>query len=40
MSGSGSCYFGLCRHGRHARRVARCLEAHGVGIAFAVRSSF
>lgn len=40
MSGSGSCYFGLCRHARHARRVARCLEARGMGIALAVRGSF
>jgi 4-diphosphocytidyl-2-C-methyl-D-erythritol kinase len=39
MSGSGTCYFGLCRHARHARRVARCLEARGMGIAFAVRGS-
>lgn len=39
MSGSGSCYFGLCRHARHARRVARRLEARGVGIALAVRGS-
>ena len=27
MSGSGTAYFGLCRHGRHARRVARRLRA-------------
>ncbi len=39
MSGSGTCYFGLCRHARHARRVARYLEANRVGIAFAVRGS-
>ena len=39
MSGSGTCYFGLCRHARHARRVARRLQASGVGIAFAVRGS-
>lgn len=38
MSGSGTSYFGLCRHARHARRSARRLEAHGVGAVFAVRS--
>jgi 4-diphosphocytidyl-2-C-methyl-D-erythritol kinase len=39
MSGSGSSYFGICRHARHARRVARCLQARGVGQVFAVSSS-
>lgn len=39
MSGSGSCYFGVCRHAAHARRVAKRLEANGVGIAFAVQGS-
>lgn len=39
MSGSGTCYFGICHHQRHARRVASRLEANGVGIAFAVRGS-
>lgn len=39
MSGSGTCYFGLCRHARHARHVARRLQANGVGIAYAVRGS-
>jgi 4-diphosphocytidyl-2-C-methyl-D-erythritol kinase len=38
MSGSGSAYFGLCRHATHARRLARRLESHGVGRVFAVRS--
>jgi 4-diphosphocytidyl-2-C-methyl-D-erythritol kinase len=38
MSGSGTSYFGLCRHARHARRCARRLEASGVGVVFAVRS--
>jgi 4-diphosphocytidyl-2-C-methyl-D-erythritol kinase len=37
MSGSGTCYFGLCRHARHARRIARRLRASGIGIAIAVR---
>jgi 4-diphosphocytidyl-2-C-methyl-D-erythritol kinase len=38
MSGSGTSYFGLCRHGRHAKRVARWLQARGVGSVLAVRS--
>jgi 4-diphosphocytidyl-2-C-methyl-D-erythritol kinase len=39
MTGSGSCCFGLCRHARHARRVARRLQARRIGIAYAVRGS-
>jgi 4-diphosphocytidyl-2-C-methyl-D-erythritol kinase len=39
MTGSGTCYFGLCRNARHARRVARQLQATGLGIAFAVAGS-
>jgi 4-diphosphocytidyl-2-C-methyl-D-erythritol kinase len=38
MSGSGSSYFGLYRHARHARRSARRLYAKGLGAVFAVRS--
>ena len=38
MSGSGTSYFGICRHARHARRCARRLEANGVGAVFVVRS--
>ena len=38
MSGSGTSYFGVCRHASHARRVARRLQANGVGSVFAVRS--
>ena len=38
MSGSGTSYFGLCRHARHARRCAQRLEANGVGAVFVVRS--
>ena len=37
MSGSGSAYFGLCRHALHARRLARRLESRGLGRVFAVR---
>jgi 4-diphosphocytidyl-2-C-methyl-D-erythritol kinase len=38
MSGSGSSYFGIFRHARHARRSARRLCAKGLGAVFAVRS--
>lgn len=38
MSGSGSSYFGLCRHAGHARRVARQLQARRVGRVFSVQS--
>jgi 4-diphosphocytidyl-2-C-methyl-D-erythritol kinase len=38
LSGSGSSYFGLCRHARHARRIARHLKALDIGRVFAVRS--
>ncbi len=38
MSGSGTSYFGFCRHASHARRIARRLQANGVGSVFAVRS--
>ena len=38
MSGSGTSYFGLCRHVRHARRQARRLVASGVGSVLVVRS--
>ena len=38
MSGSGTSYFGLCRHARQARRLARCLQATGIGSVFAVRT--
>jgi 4-diphosphocytidyl-2-C-methyl-D-erythritol kinase len=38
LSGSGSSYFGLCRHAGHARRVARRLQSLSVGRVFAVHS--
>jgi 4-diphosphocytidyl-2-C-methyl-D-erythritol kinase len=31
MSGSGTSYFGICRHALHARRVARRLQSRGLG---------
>jgi len=38
MSGSGSSYFGICRHARHARRVAGRLQSRGIGRVYACRS--
>ena len=38
MTGSGTCYFGVCRHRLHARRVARRLQARGLGSVYVVRS--
>jgi 4-diphosphocytidyl-2-C-methyl-D-erythritol kinase len=38
MTGSGTSYFGLCRHARHARRIAGRLRASRLGSVFAVRS--
>jgi 4-diphosphocytidyl-2-C-methyl-D-erythritol kinase len=39
MSGSGTSYFGLCRHARQARRIAELLQARGVGRAFHAASA-
>jgi 4-diphosphocytidyl-2-C-methyl-D-erythritol kinase len=39
MSGSGTSYFGLCRHARHARRLAALLRARGVGRVYAVQGT-
>jgi 4-diphosphocytidyl-2-C-methyl-D-erythritol kinase len=39
LSGSGSAYFGICHHARHARRVAQRLSARGLGQVFAVSTS-
>jgi 4-diphosphocytidyl-2-C-methyl-D-erythritol kinase len=36
MSGSGSSYFGVCRHARHARRIASRLRGGGLGLASAI----
>ncbi len=38
MSGSGSSCFGLCRHRRHARRLAERFRARGIGNVFAAAS--
>ncbi len=39
LCGSGSAYFGICRHARHARRVAGRLRMRGVGQVYAARTS-
>lgn len=39
MSGSGTAYFGICRHARHARRVGGRLQARGLGRVYSVRAS-
>jgi 4-diphosphocytidyl-2-C-methyl-D-erythritol kinase len=36
MTGSGSAYFGICRHARHARRLAAALRSRGFAQVFAV----
>jgi 4-diphosphocytidyl-2-C-methyl-D-erythritol kinase len=36
MSGSGSSFFGVCRHARHAQRAARYLRAMGAGAVWHV----
>lgn len=38
MSGSGTAYFGICRHAAHARRVARRLIESGIGSVYTVRT--
>ena len=38
MSGSGSSYFGICHHARHANRIANLLRSRGVGRVYALTS--
>lgn len=38
LSGSGSAYFGLCRHAQHARRLASILKTRQLGRIYALRS--
>ena len=38
MSGSGTSFFAICRHGRHARRVAAQLFSRGLGQVFVARN--
>jgi 4-diphosphocytidyl-2-C-methyl-D-erythritol kinase len=39
MSGSGSSYFGIARHARHAKRVASRLRARQIGTVFAAATA-
>jgi len=39
MSGSGSCFFGLCRHRREARRVATLLRSLRLGLVYTATTS-
>ena len=38
LSGSGSAYFGVCRHAQHARRLATILRSQQLGLVYATRS--
>lgn len=38
LSGSGSAYFGLCRHAQQARRFANVLRTQQLGLVYATRS--
>lgn len=38
LSGSGSAYFGVCRHAQHARRLATMLRSQQLGLVYATRS--
>ena len=38
LSGSGSAYFGVCRHAQHARRLATMLRKRQLGLVFVTRS--
>jgi 4-diphosphocytidyl-2-C-methyl-D-erythritol kinase len=38
LSGSGSAYFGVCRHPQHARRLATILRTQQLGLVYATRS--
>lgn len=38
LSGSGSAYFGICRHAQHARRLASVLKSQQLGYVYATRS--
>jgi 4-diphosphocytidyl-2-C-methyl-D-erythritol kinase len=38
LSGSGTAYFGVCRHAQHARRLASILRTRQLGLVYATRS--
>jgi 4-diphosphocytidyl-2-C-methyl-D-erythritol kinase len=38
LTGSGSAYYGVCRHAQHARRLANTLRTRQLGLVYATRS--
>lgn len=40
LSGSGSAYFGVCRHAGHARRLAAVLKSRRLGLVYVTRSCY
>jgi 4-diphosphocytidyl-2-C-methyl-D-erythritol kinase len=38
LSGSGTAYFGLCRHAQHARRLSNVLRTQQLGAVFVTRN--
>ncbi len=38
LTGSGSAYFGVCRHAQHARRLATVLKTRQLGLVYATRN--
>jgi 4-diphosphocytidyl-2-C-methyl-D-erythritol kinase len=38
LSGSGTAYFGVCRHAQHARRLGNILRTRQLGLVYATRS--
>ncbi len=38
LTGSGSAYFGICRHAQHAQRLASILRTRQLGLVYATRS--
>lgn len=38
LTGSGSAYFGICRHAQHARRLASVLKTQQLGLVYVTRS--
>ena len=40
LSGSGSCYFGVCRDAQHLRRTASMLQSRNLGEVFIARSIY
>jgi 4-diphosphocytidyl-2-C-methyl-D-erythritol kinase len=38
LTGSGSAYFGICRHAQHARRLASFMRTRQLGLVYATCS--